>query len=589
LKEAMSERTRRAPLRTALLWTVLVLGVLAVGAAAWIGLRGAAAADELRSAKVVAFTLRDQLMAGDTAGATASSDALILSTDRAVDLTSDPIWRAAEHFPFVGPNLTAVGESAAVVDAMATHVAEPLLPFTDTLDFASVAGPAVDLAPLTAAAPALSDAREVMEPLRSRMLSLDTGAVLPFVRDAVVELENLVGTTADTVASLDRAATLLPAMLGADESRSYLMLVQNSAELRASGGLVGATAVLTASAGHISVSDQKSTSDYPVLTEPALPVTPAEANLYGDKLGRYVMDVNLTPDFARSAELALAMAERVYGRSFDGVFAIDPYVLQRMLAATGPVSVAPELVLSDANVVQMLLSDVYRDFTDPRAQDAFFAVATNAVFEAITSDTVDPRALLGALAEGASAGRILLWSAHEDEQAVLAETTLAGSLPATADSTVGFYLNDATGAKMDYYLGASADVGCAPAGTGGTHRAEITLTSTAPADAGTALPEYVTGNGIFGVLAGEIRTQVLVVLPPDANVLTATRGDDKLATIGKDDAGRTVVSIFGQVAPGASVTVTVDFTTDGVGTVVSTPGVTLAHPERGDVQCSPED
>ncbi|MCP2032208.1 hypothetical protein L1277_002307 [Okibacterium sp. HSC-33S16] len=581
----MSERTPRAPIRTVLLWTLLAVGVLTVAAVAWIGLRGGAAADELRSAKAVAYTLRDQLLAGDTAGATASNAELIATTERAAELTSDVIWRAAEHVPFIGPNLSVVGESAAVVNALAADVARPLLPLAETIDFASVTGSAVDLAPLAAAAPALSEAREVVEPLRSRMRSLDTGAVLPFIRDAVSELDGLVETTADTVASLDRAATLLPAMLGGSEPRSYLMLVQNSAELRASGGLVGATAVLTASAGQISVSDQKSSADYPVLATPVLPVTPAEANLYGDKLGRYVMDVNLTPEFARSAELALAMAEPVYGRTFDGVVAIDPYVLGRVLAATGPVSVTPDLVLTDANVVQVLLSDVYRDVADPLAQDAFFAAATDAVFAAVTADGVDPRALLGALIDGASAGRILLWSAHDDEQEALAETTLAGSLPAATENAVGFYLNDATGGKMGVYLDASANMGCAPADTGATHRAEITLTSTAPADAGAALPEYVTGNGIFGVLAGEIRTQVLVVLPPGAQVLTATRGDDKLATIGRDDAGRTVVSIFVQVAPGESVTVTVDVVADTVETVVSTPGVELSHPERGYVQC----
>ncbi|GGE99744.1 DUF4012 domain-containing protein [Mycetocola zhadangensis] len=585
----MTDRTSRAPVRTTLLWIALALGILVLAAALWVGLRGAAAAGELRSAKTVAYTLRDQLMTGETDAATASSATLTGHTNRAVELTSDPVWRAAELVPFVGPNLVAVGHSAAAVDILAVDVAAPLIPIVQSLDLSAMAGASVDLAPLAAAAPVLSKARDAAIPARERVRAIDSAATLPFIRDAVTELTGLVESTADTVESLDRAATLLPAMLGGGEPRNYLLLVQNSAELRASGGLVGATAVLTASAGHISVTDQKSTTDFPVLAEPVLPVTPAEANLYGDKLGRYLMDVNLTPDFARSAELALAMAEPVYGRTFDGVFAIDPYVLQRVLTATGPVSVTPERVLDESNAVQVLLSDVYRDFPDPVAQDAFFAAATEAVFAAVTSDSVDPRALVSALVDGASQGRILLWSADDAEQAVLAETTLAGSLPDDEKDFVGVYLNDATGAKMGYYLSADATVDCAPASTGATHRATVTLTSAAPTDAGTSLPAYVTGYGIFGVVAGDTRTQVVVVLPVGASVLSATRGDDKLATIGTDDADRTVATIFTQVSPGESITVTVDFAAAAVDTVAATPGVSITHPKWGDVQCGRRD
>lgn len=585
----MTQRTPRAPVRTVLLWTCLALGLLAVATALWVGLRGAAAADELRSAKTVAYALRDQILAGDADAATASSATLAGHTSRAVELTSDPVWRAAELLPFAGPNLVAVAQSASVLDVLVSDVVAPLIPVADSVDLAAMAGPSVDLAPLAAAAPALSAARDTVVPLNDRMRHLDTGATLPFVRDAVKELSALVGYAANAVESLDRAASLLPTMLGGNEPRTYLLLVQNNAELRASGGLIGATAVLTASAGTVSIADQKSTNDYPVLAEPVLPVTPAEANLYGDKLGRYLMDVNLTPDFARTAKLALAMAEPVYGRTFDGVFAIDPYVLERVLGATGPVSVSPEIALTETNVIQLLLSDVYRDIADPRAQDAFFAAATDAVFRAVTSDGVDPRALLAALGDGAAQGRILLWSDDDTEQALLVEAGLTGSLAAPGDDFVGVYLNDATGAKMDIYLDSTAEVTCAPAATGATHRAVVALTSSAPVDSATRLSAYVTGNGIFGVRAGDIRTQVVVVLPQGASVLSASRGDDKLATIGRDDDGRSVVAIFAQVAPGESVTVTVDFVARGVDEVRATPGVSVAHPERGYAECASAD
>lgn len=582
----MSEtRTHRAPERTAVLWSVALLGLLLVGAAFWVGMRGLAAADELGSAKTSASVLQGHLAARDTDAATASTRVLLGHTGRAAGLTGDPIWRAAEYVPFLGPNLVAVRQGAEVVDGMAADVAGPLVPVVGSIDAVVAGGAKVDLAPVAAAAPAVAQARRAVAPLRAAVERIDTAGTLPFVREGIDDLDDLVGSASDAVEALDRAATLLPGMLGSSETRNYLLLVQNNAEVRASGGLAGATAVLTASDGVLTVSNQKATGDYPRLREPILPVSAAEANLYGEVLGRYIGDVNLTPDFSRTAELALAMAEPVYGMALDGVIAIDPYVLERVLVATGPVPVGGGVVLDEASVVRVLLSDVYRDIAEPREQDAFFAEATDAVFAAVTSGRVDPVALFAAVADAASDGRILLFSAHEAEQTVLAETTLVGSMPAPSEKFVGVYLNDATGAKMNFYQSVVAGVDCAPDGEAATHRATVTLTSSAPADAATTLSEYVTGGGVFGVVAGDIRTQVIVVLPVGATVDHASRGDDTLATVGRDDDGRTVVSMFVQVPPGEAITVTVDFSASGVDSIAGTPGVDIRHPVRGFGEC----
>ncbi|TFB67457.1 DUF4012 domain-containing protein [Cryobacterium sp. Hz9] len=44
---------------------------------------------------------------------------------------------------------------------------------------------------------------------------------------------------------MNRAVQLLPAMLGADGQRSYLLLFQNNPEVRATGGLPGAFAEIS--------------------------------------------------------------------------------------------------------------------------------------------------------------------------------------------------------------------------------------------------------------------------------------------------------------------------------------------------------
>lgn len=575
----------RAPTRAALTWSVLLLGLLAAIAALWVGSRGLAAADELRSARTVASALGDDLLSGTANTSMTSTAALLAHTSRAVELTADPVWALVEHVPFVGANLVAVRQSAVIVDALAADVVRPLVPVAESVDSASFAGATIDLEPLAAAAPTVSAARDAIVSIRSATRAIEGRATLPVIRDAVAQLSELVETTATTVESLDRATTLLPGMLGGGGTRNYLLLVQNSAELRASGGIVGATAILSASDGVLTVSDQKSTRDYPRLDAPVLPLTPAEANLHGEVLGQYIMDVNLTPDFARSARLAIAMAEPVYGIAFDGAITIDPYVLEGVLAATGPVAVGGGVVLDADNAVRVLLSDVYRDIPDPRVQDEFFGVVTTAVFSALSSGSAAPRALLDAIGRGAAEGRVKLFSTNAGEQAVLAETSLAG-LPLSGD-IAGVYLNDATGAKMGFYLDVEAELSCnADAADGADHRVAVTLSSSASPDAGDALPAYVTAGGHYGVPPGDIRTQVLVVLPDGASVISATGGDAGLPTIARDDSGHTVVSMMTQLSPGTSTTVVLGVNAGAIDALVGTPGIRFTSPERGHAHCS---
>ncbi len=62
------------------------------------------------------------------------------------------------------------------------------------------------------------------------------------LQDQLTEAAGLTGTASRTV-------QLLPAMLGADSQRRYLLMFQNNAEVRATGGIPGAVAVVTADRG----------------------------------------------------------------------------------------------------------------------------------------------------------------------------------------------------------------------------------------------------------------------------------------------------------------------------------------------------
>ncbi|WP_250482636.1 DUF4012 domain-containing protein, partial [Caballeronia sp. GACF5] len=70
---------------------------------------------------------------------------------------------------------------------------------------------------------------------------------------------------ATAVGALHGASVLLPTMLGGEGPRSYVLAMQNNAELRSSGGIIGSIALLHAENGRVTLQRQASTRDFPPL------------------------------------------------------------------------------------------------------------------------------------------------------------------------------------------------------------------------------------------------------------------------------------------------------------------------------------
>jgi hypothetical protein len=280
-------------------------------------------------------------------------------------------------------------------------------------------------------------------------------------------------------------------------------------------GLPGAFAEVSTENGQMQITRQASASGI-VFDEPVFDLPAETRDIYSDLVSTFMGDVTLTPQFPITGALTREMWKRAYGTEVDGVISLDPVALSYLLRATEPITLPTGEVLTSDNAVQLLLTDVYAKHDNPVDQDAFFAPAAAAVFDALAGGE----------------RRILIWSAHEDDQKLLEGTTLTGDLPVSDASAerIGVYFNDATGAKMNTFLDTRIDLGEVTCRNDGRpyYAVDVTLTNTAPLDAATPLPESVTGPGTYGVVQGNIRTIMLVYGPPDSQNLGATRccGDE---------------------------------------------------------------
>ncbi|MFI9639712.1 DUF4012 domain-containing protein [Micromonospora sp. NPDC051925] len=550
----MRRRTRQRVRRA--LSVGLIVGALLLGSAGWVGFRGWQARAHLLNAAGLARELSAQVLGGDLDRAQRTLAALQEQAGAARAATGDPGWRVAQHAPYGGDDLTAVRRIAVAIDDLARR-AFPVLLRMDLATLLPREG-RLELDRLRGASAELAAADAAVRESRARLDAVPAENLLSQIRTALTGLREEIDRLASLTGAVERGARVLPTLLGADGPRDYLLVSQNLAELRATGGMFGAYAVIHADGGRVQMRKQGTSSDFGSFS-PVLPVDDEVRRIYTDLPGIYPADVNLTPNFPVAAGLYREMYRRHSGASVDGVLAVDPVVLSYLLQATGPVRVPGDATLVSDQVVRTLLNDAYQR-RDGSGQDAFFAASAAAVFDAFLTKEVDPKLLLSAFDRSITERRILFWSARSEEQHSFSDTRLAGALPDREPvPTVGVFLNDGSGAKLGYYLRPTATVTVGDCADEGRRQLKLrfTLHSSAP-DSG--LTESVLGLGKAGD-PYTARTLVSVYSPAGGTVLDA-RLDGKATALGSGiERGRQVVVATVDVAPGATRTLEVDLLT----------------------------
>ncbi|WP_396642830.1 DUF4012 domain-containing protein [Microbacterium sp.] len=550
-------RTRRK--RWIVLSAVIAL-VLLVAAAAWVGSRVLSARDSLESAATTAASMPTLIRAQDTAGVATAAQSFAADAAASSDATGDPLWRMMELVPWLGGNLTAVREISGIADDLATEAVVPLADIASQLDPTALgfSDGRMDVAPLVAAAPVLDRANAAFQNAAGRARNIQTPSI-PLVSDALDELRQATNTAAASVDALDRAAALLPTMLGTEEPRTYLLLMLNNAELRTQGGIPGAVATLQAEAGRISIVEQRAASDIMRPREPVIDLSASTIALFDTLPGRFMQNTVSALDFSESAEAASALWERTTGVPVDGVIAIDTVSLAYLLEATGPID-AGAFRLDADNAVETLLSTAYSAIGDHEVRDDAFALVASAIFDALTAGAGDPVAVLTALDHAAREHRLHIWSADPTEQERLDGTSLQTILLPDDESTrrIGVFYNDVTSSKLDYYATPKVTVKeiC---GSDPRIRVTVDWSNTVPPDPVDSLPRYVTGSGLSGTPVGDTLTRVTVAGPAEWTASDYQFDDGRIGVQTAQYQDRTAIQHEFVTTPGGSHRIIVEF------------------------------
>lgn len=496
---------RSRAVRITLFGVLLVVLLLA----AWTAWQLWRVNEELGAAVDDAAALEAALEAGDQPRAESALASLDEHTAAAKDRTDGVTFSVLARLPWAGDDAAGVRVAVDVVGDISRGALRPLVDEAADVDSFLPREGRIPVDRLAQLQEPVAAARDAFAEGASRLDAEDSSSYVGALKSRYRELARRVRDTAAALDTADTALQIMPGMLGQSGQRSYVLMFQNNAEVRSTGGLPGAFALLNANDGQLTLPDQRTAGDFTALERPILPLSEAEEAIYGPQLGTFIQDANFTPDFPRTAELVKARWESEFSQRVDGVFAVDPIALSYLLGAVGAVTVDGVELTAD-NVVDEILHEPYLRY-DSAGQDEFFRQVARAVFEKVVSGDGDPQAIIRALAKGGHEHRLYAHSFDQAEQSALSGTAVAGELVTepTTGPHVGVYLNDTTASKMSYYLRTKARVDSTSCSDGvqvldGTAR----LKSVAPADAGETLPADVTGGGATGLDPG---TQLVAV------------------------------------------------------------------------------
>ncbi len=550
-------RRRRRGLRVGLL--VLALVVLALAAVLiWAGLGTLKAVPVIQqqagTAQGELAQFRTTLQTGDSAAAKAHLDAGAAAIGRAKAAADTGQVRVAAYVPYVGRTVRDL---------------DHLLAAAGTLS--SAGGNALTVYEQFSGADSKLFKDNVFSIPAIRSAGTSVTALGGALDTADAELEQVTGTgprgaeaLAKKQSALDQVASLrsqvvglapllaaMPAAVGADGPRTYLVTVLNPAESRASGGAPLSVAFMKFDQGRLSIPVQGQTS---LLTGGNKPntFTPAKGDpwLIGRGERRFV-NANVNPDFSIAGE-QLLRASGSFRQAPVGVIALDVQAIGSLLKATGPIDSPEYGQLTAENVAQKLVVDAYLAPQDQQARHD----RNDQLMQTMLQRLTQGGGLIGkarALGEAVPGRHLQMYFRDPALQKVVLDAKAGGVVPAKQTGDLAaVYTQNLNASKVDTYQHRTVSETFALAADGSaTVRRTVSIKNDTPG--------YLGGgeDPKTGYYTRWATLLVINLMPPSARITgqpTTANSPGFLAGSaqhkGTDGAGRQWADAITEIAPG---------------------------------------
>jgi hypothetical protein len=453
---------RRSPRERRTAWWALG-GVAVVVLVAGLGLTvaGLSARSDLSAGNADTREALRLLKRGDFDAARESLSRAAIRFEQAADALDAPWAQPARLVPVVAQHRNAGSRLSSSVADVSRTIDEQLSRVD--LDALRIVDGRIDIDAVRALQEPMRELRTALDVLDADLRAVDSGWLLPPVRDELIEVSGEIDEQQALGETAREALEVAPAMLGADEPRVYFVMFTTPAEARGQGGFMGNWAELTVTDGRIEMSrfGRHGELDDGGSRPRVLTTMPEDwMDRYGQfgfqkepggVVGEQPWQLNtLSPNFPSAAQLVADLYPQSGGRPVDGVFSLDVFAMQELIGLVGPLEIENAPSLTSSNTAEFLLLQQYEGLDDDLTHldriDMLETIARETITRLLTTNPPDPLELGRAMAPMVDASRVYAWSRVPEEQALLTDIGLDGTI---LDDDL---LVDAEGARRDGVL-----------------------------------------------------------------------------------------------------------------------------------------
>jgi hypothetical protein len=358
----------------------------------------------------------------DELGELLESDPLIAFA-RALPLTSADV-RGADTILAAGRDLLTVADHAVAIGRRYVEIKER----SDTGEGTSLSR-LVDLMATTR--PDALAAEAALRRAKSAVDALPPLLVGP-VQDARAAMTDRIDDLLPALTGYVAASDRIPSVLGWQQPRRYLVLTQNPAELRPTGGYIGSYGLVAFDRGDlvehafrdVFLLDRPDGNPY---VEPPRELTDY---LLGPGQGWQLADANWSPDFPTSAQDALRLYASESGdERIDGVIGITTHTIDELLEVTGPVKVESYGATIAPGETTLKTLQLTRVAEEGQNRKAFLSAFADELFAQLMALPSEKWAEMMDHADRFRSQRLLLaWFKDPADQAIAARTGFDGAV-----------------------------------------------------------------------------------------------------------------------------------------------------------------
>jgi hypothetical protein len=369
---------------------------------------------------------------------------------RLVSQTRNLPWRLLQLSPGIGADARAFADVASVAD----EILEKALPIAVMAKSESFAlrreNGAIDVKAIEQIASSFLALSDALDRSHARLADISAGDLQTEMRDRVPALRGKLQALISPTREIGEFMMLVPGLLGLNEERQWLFILENPAEARGGGGFPGGFVQMKASQGVMDVVAIGNSSDLNRLRIPLAAAPEAIRALVGDDQVTRWNTFNQVPDFPVLAEMAAA-SFGVSGNPVDIVLGVDPKAVAAMIEVTGPISYRGKTI-SSRDAEHFFVLGQYLDFPNKEERDDIAMGLVAKVLQEFFGLAIDPFSWFATMRESFTDGRIRVWSDDPREQTWLSARDFGGSLARHEDSDIALALNNSAGNKMDAFM-----------------------------------------------------------------------------------------------------------------------------------------